>query len=43
MTSDKGWDQVDSDEYGNLDRRHSSSAMGKGSMLTPAHHEASSP
>ena len=25
------------------DRRHSSSAMASGSMLTPAHHEASSP
>jgi hypothetical protein len=43
MTSDKGSDTAASDEYGNLDRHHSSSAMGKGSMLTPAHHEASSP
>jgi hypothetical protein len=25
------------------DRRQSSSAIGRGSMLTPAHHEASSP
>jgi hypothetical protein len=26
-----------------LDRRQSSSAIGRGSMLTPTHHEASSP
>jgi hypothetical protein len=43
MASDKGSDQVVANGYANLDRRHNSSAMGKGSMLTPAHHEASSP
>ena len=43
MASDKGSDQVASNEYVNLDRRQSSSAIGRGSMPTPAHHEASSP
>ena len=43
MASDKGSDPVASDEYVNLDRRQSSSAIGRGSMPTPAHHEASSP
>jgi hypothetical protein len=39
----KGSDPVASTEYVNLDRRQSSSAIGRGSMPTPAHHEASSP
>jgi hypothetical protein len=39
MASDKGSDEL----AVNLNRRQSSSAIGKGSMLTPAHHEASSP
>jgi hypothetical protein len=43
MASEKGFDQVASNEYVNLDRRQSSSAIGRGSMPTPAHHEASSP
>jgi hypothetical protein len=43
MASDKGSDQFAATEYVNLDRRQSSSAIGRGSMLTPAHHEASSP
>ena len=43
MASDKGSDQVASNEYVNLDRRQSSSASSRGSMPTPAHHEASSP
>ena len=43
MASDKGSDQVAANEYVNLDRRQSSSAIGRGSMPTPAHHEASSP
>ena len=43
MASEKGSDQVASNEYVNLDRRQSSSAIGRGSMPTPAHHEASSP
>jgi hypothetical protein len=43
MASDKGPDPVASNEYLNLDRRQSSSAIGRGSMPTPAHHEASSP
>jgi hypothetical protein len=43
MASDKGSDPDASNEYGNLDRRQSSSAIGRGSMPTPAHHEASSP
>jgi hypothetical protein len=37
MASDKGWDPVASNEYVNLDRRQSSSAIGRGSMPTPAH------
>ncbi len=43
MAPDKGSDQVAANEYVNLDRRQSSSAIGSGSMPTPAHHEASSP
>ena len=43
VTSEKGSDKTASDEYGNLDRRHSSSAIGRGSMPTPVHHDASSP
>jgi hypothetical protein len=43
MVSDKGSDPDASNEYVNLDRRQSSSAIGRGSMPTPAHHEASSP
>ena len=43
MASEKGSDQVAANEYVNLDRRQSSSAIGRGSMPTPAHHEASSP
>jgi hypothetical protein len=43
MALDKGSDPVASNEYDNLDRRQSSSALGRGSMPTPAHHEASSP
>jgi hypothetical protein len=43
MASDKGSDSDASNEYVNLDRRHSSSAMGRGSTPTEAHHEASSP
>jgi hypothetical protein len=39
----KGSDEVAGNEYVNLDRRQSSSAIGRGSMPTPAHHEASSP
>ena len=39
----KGSDPVAANEYVNLDRRQSSSAIGRGSMPTPAHHEASSP
>jgi IS5 family transposase len=30
-------------DVGRRDRRHSTRAIGSGSMLTPAHHEASSP
>jgi hypothetical protein len=41
--SGKGSDPDASNEYVNLDRRQSSSAIGRGSMPTPAHHEASSP
>jgi hypothetical protein len=43
MASAKGSNQVAANEYVNLDRRQSSSAVGRGSMPTPAHHEASSP
>jgi hypothetical protein len=43
MASDKGSDPIASSENVNLDRRQSSSAIGRGSMPTPAHHEASSP
>src|SRR5271165_2085549 len=43
MAADKGSDQVASNEYVDLDRRQSSSAISRGSMPTPAHHEASSP
>jgi hypothetical protein len=43
MASDTGSDQVAANEYVNLDRRQSWSAIGRGSMPTPAHHEASSP
>jgi hypothetical protein len=43
MASDKGLDPDASNEYVNLDRRQSSSAIGRGSIPTPAHHEASSP
>ena len=39
MASDKGSDEL----AVNLNRRHRSSAIRRGSMLTPAHHEASSP
>jgi hypothetical protein len=43
MVSDEGTAEVASNEYVNLDCRQSSSAIGRGSMPTPAHHEASSP
>jgi hypothetical protein len=43
VASDKGLDPDASNEYVNLDRRQSSSAIGRGSMPIPAHHEASSP
>src|SRR5271166_3775298 len=43
LASNKGSGRVASNEYVNLDRRQSSSAIGRGSMPTPAHHEASSP
>ena len=43
IASDKGSDPDASNEYVNLDRRQSSSAIGRGSMPTPAHREASSP
>jgi hypothetical protein len=43
MASGKGSYPVAANEYVNLDRRQSSSAIGRGSMPTPAHHEASSP
>ena len=43
MASDKGLDPDASNEYVNLDRRQSSSAIARGSMPTPAHQEASSP
>ena len=42
-TSDNDSVQVGSSEHGDVDRRQSSSAIGRGSMPTPAHHEASSP
>jgi hypothetical protein len=36
MTSDKASAEVAANEYVNLDRRQSSSAIGRGSMSTPA-------
>jgi hypothetical protein len=41
--SDKDSNPDAANGYVNLDRRQSSSAIGRGSMPTPAHHEASSP
>jgi hypothetical protein len=43
MVLDEGTAEVATNEYDNLDRSQSSSAIGRGSMPIPAHHEASSP
>jgi hypothetical protein len=43
MVLDEGTAEVASNEYDNLDRSQSSTAIGRGSMPIPAHHEASSP
>jgi hypothetical protein len=40
---DRGWISPPHALSSDRDLRHSSSAMGNGSMLTAAHHEASSP
>jgi hypothetical protein len=43
MASDEGSDQPVATAHVNLDLRHSSSAIGRGSISDPAHHDASSP